>query len=539
MKKVYSMEINPENWLEHLRDLPSDIQDYKTCTYLVALEGWRRGLKLTFHIRPSIAIGPSAQFSLSNGERTHFFTVSRGDSVSEDAIKICSNKPLTYQYLAKNNIPIPEGKSFGSDVEDEKIIAYAEKLGFPLVLKPTNASSGRGVITDIRTIESFKRSLLDVRHKQGFQNVIVERFITGEDYRIYVINNQVVAATRRTIPSVIGDGEHTIEELIKIKNKIRRKNPFLRFRNIKPNQDMRAVLKEKSLTVNSIPEKGERIFLRRQGVYLSERDPVDITDEMLDSLKKIAVSAMKSIPGLTQCAVDMLVNEKTGEGYVNEINSRPQISNHIFPIEGKARDVPKEIIDFYFPETVNQYRNEKFYFDFEPVYQAFYSRNVREIVIPDWPKEPQVSRRFRLSGNLRGVKYDKWIRAHAAKLRLNGYFKHLKNGKTSIVVSGSPENIDKFRNIITNKAPKNAQVKKIIEKGWDKPIKVGFEFKKSHPKSDFDQLTQTKTEVKKLQKEIKRLKSLNKKYITEINSIKSSKSWKLTKPFRNIINKNK
>lgn len=522
-----NMKIDPNNWLSHLKHLPEDISNYKTCTYLIALEGWRRGLKLKFHMKPSTAIGPSARFSLSDGKKQHFFTVSRGDKVTNEAIRICSNKPLTYKYLSKNNVPIPEGKSFDAKTSNEEIISYAEQIGFPLVLKPSDGSSGRGVITNIKNIEQFKEALAEVKENQGFKSVIVERFIVGEDYRVYVVGDRVVAATRRTAANVIGDGKRTIEELIEIKNKERRKNPFIKNRSIKINRDMIDWLKKSNKTLSTVPEKGERVFLRRQGAYLKERDPVDITDEMSDHLKAIAVKAMKSIPGLTHCDVDMLVNEKTGEGYVNEINSRPQISNHLFPLEGLARDVPKEIIDFYFPETKKTPRNDFFYFDFNPVYDAFRNRNVKELTIPDIPTEPQIARRFRLSGNLRGVNYERWIRRHVIRLQLNGYLKHLKNGKTSIVVSGTPENIDSFRNIITNQAPKKAKVTRIIEKSWDKPIKIGFEFKKTHPDSDFKQLEAAKNEIKKLKKE-------KQTYENELKNIMNSKTWKWAKRIQKI-----
>src|SRR5699024_3239775 len=135
----------------------------------------------------------------------------------------------------------------------------------------------------------------------------------------------------------------------------------------------------------SVPQKSQRVFLRPQGSYLKERDPVDITDSMSNEIKEIAVKAMHSIPGLTHCDVDMIVNEETGVGYVNEINSRPQISNHIFPIEGLARDIPAAIIDFYFPETVNNRRNNQYYYDFNPVYESFIAMSVEKVIIPDIP----------------------------------------------------------------------------------------------------------------------------------------------------------
>src|SRR5699024_3840809 len=118
--------------------------------------------------------------------------------------------------------------------------------------------------------------------------------------------------------------------------------------------------------------------------------------------------------------------EETGVGYVNEINSRPQISNHIFPIEGLARDIPAAIIDFYFPETVNNRRNNQYYYDFNPVYESFIAMSVEKVIIPDIPFNHELTR-FRLKGKgLRRRSFEKWIRRQVANLKLNGYIKQLK-----------------------------------------------------------------------------------------------------------------
>lgn len=520
------MQLNQSNWLPHLRNLPEDVNGYKTCTYLMALEGWRRGLKLTFHIEPGVAVPPSVRFSLSNGEREHFFTVSRGDKVSKEAIKICMVKSLTYKYLAENNVPIPEGKSFTEETNNDEIIDFAKEIGFPLVVKPTDAGSGRGVITNITNIDEFKDALTTVRDRLGFKNVIVERFIVGEDYRIYVVNDKVVGAYKRIPANVIGDGKSTIKELIKKKNKLREKNPFIFDRPIKIDKKLTEFLSEQQLTLESVPKKDERIFLRPQGAYLKERDPVDITDSMPDKIKQIAVKAMKSIPGLTHCDVDMIVNEETGEGYVNEINSRPQISNHLFPIEGEARDIPKEIIDFYFPETINGKRNDQYYYDFNPIYESFRSMSIKKIIIPDIPFDHELTR-FRLKGKrLRTRNYEKWVRRQVANLKLNGYIKHLKNGETSIVVGGTSSAIKKFRNIIYNQSAKNTVVTEIKEFDRTAPIKIGFEIINNETDSS-DEVEELKEKYKNVSKELEL-------YKTKHEKILNSKSWKMTQVFRNI-----
>src|SRR5690625_1282623 len=320
-KEINIMKIDQENWLPHLKQLPSDIKGYKTCTYLTALEGWRRGLKLKFHISRGSAIPPSIRFSLSDGEKEHYFAVARGDKVTDNARDICMEKPMTYKYLKKNNVPIPEGRSFAKEAEDEEIIQYAKDLDFPLVIKPSDGRSGIGVITDIRNSSDFIDAVEEVRHHLRFKSVIVERFIKGADYRVYAIGNQVVGIYKRIEANVIGDGNSTINQLIKSKNKVRGMNPFIYNRPIKIDSNLKKHLAERDLDLESVPSVNERIYLRRQGEYLKERDPVDITDIVPNDIKDIAVKAMKSIPGLAHCDVDMLVNEDTGEAYVNEINS--------------------------------------------------------------------------------------------------------------------------------------------------------------------------------------------------------------------------
>lgn len=523
------MHIDKKNWLEHLNGLPEDIRGYKTCTYLVALEGWRRGLELKFHIRKGIAIPPSVRFSLSNGVRTHYFSVARGDKVSKEAISICSEKPETYKRLHENNIPIPEGKSFSATETDDTIINYAKTLDFPLVIKPTDGASGLGVITDIRSLEQFEEALKKVRYELGYKSIIVERFIKGEDYRVYVVDNKVIGAYKRLAANVIGDGESSIRELIIQKNKLRKKNPFIYNRPIVINKDLIHYLKENQMTLESVPEKGQRVILRKQGTYLKERDPIDITDEMPESIKEIAVKAMHSIPGLTHCDVDMLVNEETGEAYVNEINSRPQISNHLFPLEGKARDIPRAVIDYYFPETINGPRNDKLFFDFRPVYEAFRSMSVKEVVIPNIPLDHELTR-FRMKGQLRGVGYERWMKRLAIRYKLNGYIIHLNEEETSIVVSGNTDSLERFRNVLHNEAPSGAIIESVREYNRTIPIVTGFRVKRkkkiSKIRKDYEQL------IKKHQKVLNELNFLQKKY----DSILESKSWRLTKPLRSLVN---
>src|SRR5699024_9229645 len=416
-------------------------------------------------------------YKLSYKGKEHRFTVARGDAVPKSAIKICVDKDLTKEYLQKANVPTPKGKAFTAKTPDKEIITYANELGYPLVIKPTDGTGGSGVIANIANEKDFSNALSYDRYNLNYLNVIVERYIPGDDCRLHVIDGTVIAAFKKVPANVIGDGQHSIKYLIDVKNKVRAKSPALRRNPIKIDKETKDLLQSQGYHLDSIPQKGEQVFLKTKNNVSAGGDSIDITDELTDEIKQVAIDASLAIPGLVQCGVDMMVDTTQNKGYVIEVNSRPQIRSHIFPNRGQARDVTKAVIDYYFPETkgINTRKKPYFYFDFKSIHEAFQSNFCKEFTVPKAPQGELASTRFRLTGVLQGVNYEKWVRNHAKKLNLHGYIKHLKNGETSVVVSGPVDSINRFRGIIKNKAPKRAKILKVVEKTRKKPVKIGFE----------------------------------------------------------------
>src|SRR5690625_4570045 len=122
-------------WLPHLKDaVPPAGQGKRISTYTVALEGWRRGLKLKFYSIFEDGNKLKVRYSLSNSKKTHHFSLSMGDKVSDRAFEICDDKQLTKEYLNKMNVPVPKGRMFEYDIPLKEIFAYVEQLGFPLVV---------------------------------------------------------------------------------------------------------------------------------------------------------------------------------------------------------------------------------------------------------------------------------------------------------------------------------------------------------------------------------------------------------------------
>src|SRR5699024_812546 len=198
------------------------------CSYLIALEGWRRGLKLTFDsskVTKNNLFATGLKFTLSSEKNKHTFYKSRGDKVKGDAFKIGSNKYETKRWLKQNGLPVAEGKMFDKDSTKVEYISYANEIGYPVVLKPVVGAKGQGVIPGIQDEESLVESLSYLKEKLPTSKLILEKHYKGEEFRVYVIEDEVIAVINRVPANITGDGKHTIKELINIKNKERKKNP--------------------------------------------------------------------------------------------------------------------------------------------------------------------------------------------------------------------------------------------------------------------------------------------------------------------------
>ncbi|GAB3789621.1 acylphosphatase [Virgibacillus kimchii] len=517
-------------WLSHLDEsLPDSAFGYKLCIYTIALEGWRRGLNLKFfnvyrNDRGTLKL--TVRFSLSNNEKEHRFAVSRGDLVSKKAINICVDKDLTKKYLLKSNVPTPKGESFDGSQSNNEVMNYFKTLDYPVVLKPSDAGGGKGVITNIKTTAQLQKALEYVRGDLNYKDVILERYIVGEDHRIYVVDDEVVGVYKRIAANVIGDGESTIGKLIDKKNKERKKNPYLYGRLIKKDKEMNTYLASKNLTLDSIPKENERIFIREKGSLSAGGEPIDVTDEISSNVKETAINAVKAIPGLIHGAVDMIIDNDSNVGIVNEVNSKPQISNHLYPVEGYARDIPKAIIDYYFPETKNKVKNTSLYFDFDSILPPLANGNVKEIRVPSIPYKKTTLKKFVISGKVQKVGYRIWLRKQAHGLKLNGFVENKKNGDVKVVVAGNDESLKQFKSIIETEACKKARVTKVVEKEWNKPIKVGFEIR-DNKKHNENKLNKIEQELKEKERE---LEKINRQY----KSIIQSRTWLLTSPLRKI-----
>lgn len=479
---------NYPNWLS--KQMLLGVRRFDIDSYLVALEGWRRGLKLKFYYDPSTesdleitgfnSIGKT--FSLESNNNKHFFYRTRGDKVSNQAAEIGTDKAKTKQILKEKELPTPSGFTFNKENELNDVVERALQLGFPLVLKPIYGSLGKGVVTGILTRDDLINSISYVFSEFDYEDFLIERHIEGEDMRVYVIDDQVVAAVKRVPANVTGDGIQTINELIDQKNELRRENPHTSTRRIKKDMILKNFLSEQDLDLESVLNKDETVYLKGNSNISAGGDSIDITEELLDDVKNIAVQAVNVIPGLKHAGIDFVVNDE--EVSIIEINTTAGITLHTFPVHGKSQNIAEKIIDYYFPETKGKAeRSHHIYFDYKNILELLRSHSLNQLEVADAPVGELYAKRYVVSGKVQRVGYRKWIQKQAIAKGLHGYTRNLKNGRVVVVVGSADEDLVNDFKQVCYEGSSRADVTDVREYIWDKQIKVGFEIRATRRRS--------------------------------------------------------
>ncbi len=369
-----------DSWLPHLSpEVLSETEGNYLDAYVVALEGWRRGLTLRWHVKDSEKFKemktwsveqPGQLFSLHSEERSHYFFRTRGDKVPTEAVEQGMDKQKTKEILTKAQIPVPQGRRFNGEYTESDIVNYATSLGFPVVIKPKDGSFGRGVTSGIKNIEELKAALTYLQNELRENDIILEKHIEGKDYRIYVVGDKVVGAILRVAPNILGDGINTIETLIKQKNANRNLNPRLVSCPIRVDNETLEYLNQFDYNLKTIPVEGQIVYTNNKANISLGGDPIDVLNQLSEKIKETAINALHAVSGLEHGAVDVMIETSPeGEqvGYVLELNPTAQLGGILFPIQGQPRDVPAAIIDYYFPETINENQNMLAYFDLQDV----------------------------------------------------------------------------------------------------------------------------------------------------------------------------
>lgn len=269
---------------------------------------------------------------------------------SSIAVEIACDKEDTKNLLEAANIPVPRGRII---YDEEDLMNAIEAIGYPLVIKPINGNHGRGATINIRTEEEAKEAL--ALAKKISRAVICEKFITGFDHRLLVINYRFVAAAKRTPAMVTGNGKHTIQQLIDEVNKDPRRGYGHEkvLTAIKVDDMTLNILKEKNLQLDSVLPAGEIVYLKSTANISTGGTATDITD-LVHPHNVFMAERIARIVGLDICGIDIMTSDlsepltETG-GAILEVNAAPGFRMHLAPTDGLPRNVAEPVIDMLFP----------------------------------------------------------------------------------------------------------------------------------------------------------------------------------------------
>ena len=269
---------------------------------------------------------------------------------SNIGVEIACDKEETKDLLEQAEVPIPKGDIIRTERGLKEAVDY---VGFPLVIKPVNGNHGRGITTNINSLDEALIGFKEA--KEISRLVIVEKYITGEDHRLLVINNKLVAAAKRTPAHVIGDGKSTIQELVDEVNKDERRGYGHEkvLTEIDINSLTLEILKEMNMTIESVPKKGEMVKLKSTANLSTGGTAEDIT-ELIHPYNVFMAERISKIIGLDICGIDIMAEDLTkplnkSGGAVLEVNAGPGFRMHLQPTSGLPRNVGGHVVDMLFP----------------------------------------------------------------------------------------------------------------------------------------------------------------------------------------------
>ncbi len=267
------------------------------------------------------------------------------------AVEIASDKEETNRILGELGLPVPKQTLARSPEAAERA---AERLGYPVVVKPLDANHGRGVSLDLKTGAEVRAAFEKAR--EHARTAVVENFITGFDHRMLVVNGELIAVAKRVPGHVVGDGERTVAQLVDVVNQDPRRGigheKVLTRLELDAQADV--MMAKKGVTKDTVLPRGQVLFLRGTGNLSTGGTAIDLTDVVHPDNRDMAVRAAKAI-GLDVCGVDFITPDISQSyrdvgGGICELNAAPGFRMHVAPTEGTPRDVAGPVMDMLFPK---------------------------------------------------------------------------------------------------------------------------------------------------------------------------------------------
>ncbi len=330
-------------------DIVKDLKDLRDADMLgpttdsIVSEALSRGI-------PNIRLNDYSYVQLGHGKNQRRIQASMTDNTSAIAMEIADEKERTKDILDEAGIPVPRGEAVRNQ---EDALEAAKRLGYPVAVKPNIGNHGRGISSRVGDSEELKVAFKDAKRIDPV--VVIENYLAGEDHRLLVIDGKLAAAARRDPPSVTGDGESTIKELIEEENRDPRRGVGHEktLTEIEIDDMTKRILEHKDYTLDSVLPRGEELRLKSTANLSSGGTATDVTEAVHPKNKRTA-ERIADIVGLDVMGIDLIatdLKEPVGEngGGIIEVNAAPGFRMHLDPYEGKERNVAKPVIDMLFP----------------------------------------------------------------------------------------------------------------------------------------------------------------------------------------------
>ena len=297
---------------------------------------------------PVMRLGESDFYQIGYGKQGRIIEGSISSNTKCVSVDISCDKMLTKEILNTQGIPVAQG---GKVTNVINLLKEAERIRYPVVLKPQYGNKGKGVILNIKNEKELLLSYNKL--KNNFKDLLIEKYYVGKDYRVCVINNKVIAVALRLPPFIIGNGKDNILNLIKKINNdplrgVDHEKPLTK---IKLDEEVLECITKQDKNLMYIPLEDEKIYLRKNANLSTGGIAIDYTDEICEENIDLCVRVAKAL-NLDICGIDICTNDISkplgSDSVIMEVNSAPGLRMHLNPSEGIPRDVGKEIVNMLY-----------------------------------------------------------------------------------------------------------------------------------------------------------------------------------------------
>ncbi|HVM25719.1 MAG TPA: cyanophycin synthetase [Candidatus Limnocylindrales bacterium] len=301
---------------------------------------------------PSIRLNEQSLVQLGHGIHQKRIRATMTSQTGSLGVDIASDKKLTNRLLAATGVPVPRSQM----VRDEDgAVAAAKRIGFPVAIKPLDGNHGRGVMLNLADDDAVRDGFRVARAESRRGGVIVESYLTGNDYRCLVIGGVLRAVAQRVPAHVEGDGKHSVSQLVELTNADPRRGIGHEkvLTRIKLDEEAVSYAREQGFELSDVPPRAHRVYLKRTGNMSTGGISIDRTEEIHPDNAEIAELAARVV-GLDIAGIDLVCPDagqpirETGGGIV-EVNAAPGFRMHTNPTEGEPQYVAKPVIEMLFP----------------------------------------------------------------------------------------------------------------------------------------------------------------------------------------------